>query len=180
MSITRIAGRYAKSLLDLAIDNNTLEATMEDMKTLQAMCQNRDLLLLLKSPIVSIGKKKQVFAALFDTHLGEMSRAFVNLILVKRREDLLPEIADEFISQYKIFKGITNVTVTSATPLDASTLDDIKKKLLESKITANELQIEQKVNPELLGGFVIEVGDKLYDNSIAYKLNKLSKQLVKN
>lgn len=180
MSITRIAGRYAKSLLDLAIENNSLEATMEDMRTLQAMCKNRDLLLLLKSPIVNIGKKKQVFAALFDKNLGEVSKAFVNLILVKRREDLIPEIADEFISQYKTFKGITNVTVTSATPLDAATLDIIKKKLLDSKITANELQIEQKVDPELLGGYIIEVGDKLYDNSIAYKLSKLSKQFVKN
>lgn len=180
MSIKKIAGRYAKSLLDLAIEKNTLDATMEDMRTIQGMCKNRDLYLLLKSPIVNIDKKKSVFKALFDPYLNEISKAFVNLILVKRREELLPEIADEFIDQYKAYKGITSVIVTSAVPLDKDALQAISKKLLDSNITANELEIEQKVNPDLLGGFVIQVGDKLYDNSISHKLNKLSQKFVVN
>ena len=98
------------------------------------------------------------------------------IYLTKRREELLPEIAEEFVTQYKLFKGITNVTITTATPLNDAALAEIKAKLLASDITAKELEITQKVNPELLGGFVIEVGDKLFDNSISFKLNKLSKQ----
>lgn len=180
MSIKKIAGRYAKSLIDLAIEKNILEATMEDMKTLQAMCKHRDLFLMLKSPIVNVDRKKGVFKALFDPHFSEISKAFVNLVLVKGREELLPEIADEFLEQYKTYKGITKVTVTTATPLDEASLSVIKKKLLDSSITAKELEVEQKIDPAILGGFVIEVGDKLFDNSIAYKLSKLSKQFVVN
>ena len=178
MSVHRIASRYAKSLLDLAIEQGNLEIVLGDMKGLLEMSKNRDLLLLFKSPIVSLDKKRAIFKALFDPHFSVLSTAFIHLILTKRREDILAEIAEEFVAQYKEYKGITNVTITSATPLEAASLEEIKSKLLKSDITATELEITQKVNPDLIGGFIIEVGDKLFDNSIAYNLSKLSKQFV--
>ncbi|MBP7642575.1 MAG: ATP synthase F1 subunit delta [Saprospiraceae bacterium] len=176
MSVQRIATRYAKSILDLALEQGNLETVLEDMKGLLEMSKHRELLLLFKSPIVSLDKKRAVFKSLFDPNFSALTTAFIHLVLTKRREELLPEIAEEFVTQYKLFKGITNVTITTATPLNEAALAEIKAKLLASDITAKELEITQKVNPELLGGFVIEVGDKLFDNSISFKLNKLSKQ----
>lgn len=176
MSIKRVASRYAKSLLDLAIERGSLEQVLGDMQSLQIATKNRDLLNLVKSPIVSADKKKAVFNAIFGGKFADITSGFINLALNKGREDLLPEIAAEFIEQYNAFKGITSVTIKTATPLDAAALSDIKSKLLASTITAQDLEVTTVVDPSLIGGFVIEVGDKLIDNSVAYQLKKLTKE----
>ena len=100
MSITRIASRYAKSLLDLSLEQNKLEKILEDIKLFQAYLGNRDLVLMFKSPIVNVGKKKAVVKALFDGKLDPLLLSFFDIILRKNREMYLPEIANEFVHQY--------------------------------------------------------------------------------
>jgi len=180
MSSQRIASRYAKSLLDLARESNNLDAVYSDMTSLQEAVKNRDLYLMLKSPIINAKKKTDIVQKIFGESFDKMSNGFLNIIISKGRESYLPEIAREFIVQYNEFKSISTAVLTSATPLSEASLNSIKAKLLASNITNESVEIETKVDPNILGGFIIEIGDKLYDASVAHKLETLKKQFTGN
>lgn len=179
MSISRIAGRYAKSVLDLAQEQNSLETVREDMLAFAKATKERDLYLLLKSPIIPGGKKKTILTSIFDGKVDKLTMAFFNIVLTKGRESYLPEIADAFEDQYRELKGITSVKLTTATPLSEEVLNTIKAKLEGSDQTNSSIEIETAVNPDLIGGFMFEFGDRLYDASVAHRLAKIKKEFAK-
>lgn len=178
MSISRIASRYAKSLLDLAIEGKNLDTVLGDIEGFSTMLENRDLQLLIKSPIVSASDKSSIFKKLFEGKVSDLTMTFFNVILRKGREKYLPEIASEFLHQYKDYKGITDVILTTAAPLSDDLLAEIKAQLVNSSSTKETVEIETKIDKDLIGGFVVEIGDLLYDNSIAHKLNEMKKQFA--
>lgn len=180
MKNLRVAARYAKSLLDLAQDQNKLEVIKSDVENLQEMLGNRDFYLLMKSPIVSPAKKKSILESIFSAaKLDEMTTAFGRILISKGRESNLPEIVTAFQQQYKALKNITGVRITSATALDPTELHDIKAKLLASDSTGQDLDIETAVDPSLIGGFVLEYNGKVYDASVAHKLKEIRKEFSK-
>lgn len=176
MSVSRIASRYAKSLIDFAQETNKLEEVKTDMVVLDKALESRDLVMLLKSPIVNELKKKEIFNVVFADKLSETTLGFLNIILNKGREEYIPAISHEFEAQYKTLKGISDVKLTTATPISEANLSSIKAKLLSSNETAQHVEIETIVDPSILGGFIIEIGDKLYNDSIAYKLSQMKKE----
>lgn len=178
MSVQRIAGRYAKSLLDLAQEQNKLDRVLEDVKSFQSASKNRDFYLLLKSPIVNARKKLSILDALFLDKYDETTMAFLRILVNKGREPYLPEVAEEFIAQYKKIKHISTVKVTTAQPMTAAALKALKAKLTSSDATAKEVEIETAVNAELIGGFVLELDDKIYDASVAQKLEDVKRSLL--
>ncbi len=178
MSVIRIAARYAKSLLDLALDQNVLDEVVEDIQGFLTMLKNRDLYLLVKSPIVNVDKKRAIFDELFGGKVNKITAAFFDIILRKRREQYLPEIATEFLNQYKEYKGISTVHITSAYPLSYATIEKIKQKLQSANITKKEVEIKTSVDNSLIGGFVIRIDDKLIDASVAHRLKTIEKQIL--
>ncbi|MBX2872496.1 MAG: ATP synthase F1 subunit delta [Saprospiraceae bacterium] len=175
MSVQRIASRYAKSLLDLAVEQNKLERVLEDVNSFREVLKNREFKLLTKSPIVSTSKKKDIFKALFEGKYDELTMAFLNILLTKGRESYLSDIAVEFLSQYKKLKHISTVRLITAAPLSDEALASIKRKLLDSTVTDDKVEISVEVDPELIGGFIIEFEDNIYDASVANKLDELKK-----
>jgi F-type H+-transporting ATPase subunit delta len=180
MSVTRIASRYAKSLLDLAKENGKLEEIYRDVKDFSETVKNRDFLLMVKSPIINTDKKAQIFDTLFKNKYDKITSGFFSIILRKGREMYLPEIADQFISQYKVFKHVSTVYITTAVKIDDKNMAQIKSKLLASDITDDNVEIITKIDPNIMGGFVIEIGDKLYDASVAHNLDQLRKEFSDN
>jgi len=180
MSARRIAARYAKSLIDFGNEQGQLETIAADMKWFLEAVKNKDLLNLLKSPIVSQSKKRDIFEAIFGKSLSKTTNTFFNIILNKGREAIIPEIASEFDVQYKSLNHVSSVKLTTASALTEEAINQIKDKLLSSNATDEKVELETAVNPDLIGGFVIEIGDKLYDDSIAHKLNKLKKEFSDN
>ena len=180
MSIQRVASRYAKSLIDLAQEQNKLDRILDDVKTFQSAVAHRDFYLMLKSPIINGPKKVQIFKELFTGKFDDMTLAFFDIVTKKSRETLLPEIASEFIAQYKSLQHISTVKLTTATKLDDAAVALIKEKLVGSDATDQKVEIETAVNPDLLGGFILEFDDKLYDASIAHQLKQLKKEFAKN
>ena len=180
MSVTRIATRYAKSLIDLALEQKKLEPVYTDIKALATAAANRELYLLLKSPIVHADKKMAVLNALFKDRMDTLTLAYLQLLVNKGREMYLPEIAAAFVEQYKIMMGITTVRVTSAAPLSDAVLDDLRKRILASGITNATLDLVTQVNPALVGGFILEFDNKRYDASVANKLAELKADFMKN
>lgn len=180
MSVTRIATRYAKSLMDLAIEQGKLTQVSADMNTLKAAVHNRDLQMMLKSPIIHGDKKNAVLDAIFKDKLDVLTMAYLQLLVNKGREGYIPEITAEFDSQYKRLQKITSVTVITATELSDAVLSDLKKKLLDSDVTSDNLEILTKIDPSLIGGFVLQFDNKRYDASIAHKLEELKSTFSKN
>lgn len=178
MSVIRIASRYAKSLIDLAKDQNAMDEVVGDMKGFSKMVENRDLFLLLKSPIINVGKKAEIFNALFDGKVNKLTKAFLDITLRKGREAYLPEIAKEFLNQYKRMQGISSVKLTTATPISNTALEAIKAKLLASDVTDKSVEIETHIDESLIGGFVVQIGDKQIDASVSHKLAELAKTMT--
>jgi F-type H+-transporting ATPase subunit delta len=169
-----VASRYAKSLLDLAIEKKQLDVVYKDMILIKNTCDSsHELQVFLKSPVVKIDKKIEVFKALFESSVSELTGAYLNLIANKKRATVLAEIIDSFIAQYKTYNKITIATITSAVKLDDSTR---KKALSIVKAKSDgEVELVEKVNPELIGGFILRIGDDQIDNSVSRQLANLKK-----
>lgn len=169
----KVASRYANSLLKIAIEENSLEDLHKDMLLVHDICtKNNDLVLLLRSPIVKSEKKKSIVDAVFSNHLSKISNTFISLIITKKREGLLSDIASSFIDVYKHHKKIKSATVTSAVALSKEQKNSITAILNSSKETEG-VDLTEIVNPEIIGGMIIRVGDKQIDESIKRKLTNL-------
>jgi F-type H+-transporting ATPase subunit delta len=178
MTNPRLATRYAKSLIDLAIEQNQLDATYNDMVTLQTICKgNKDFVQLLKSPIVKPNTKQKIVSAVTEGKVGVLVNAFNNLIIAKGREANLPEVVNTFIQQYKDYKGIKSVKLTTAFAIGDDTKNDIVNKM---KMDGNNVEIETIVDENIIGGFVLQTGNNLIDASIAFDLKAIQKQFMNN
>lgn len=177
MSVTRVASRYAQALLDLATEQNVVDKVNADMVQLSNVCkESKDFANLLSSPIIESKKKNEIFNVLFETKMEKMSVGFMNLIIKNSREDILPEIAEGFINLYKKKNNILDVTVISATELDKATKDQITSKIKAS--FDGTIEMVEKVDPELIGGFIVRIDDKQIDASIASQLTNLKNILL--
>ena len=176
----RLATRYAKSLIDLAIERDQLEKIFADMQWLQRVIKSsRDFSNLLKSPIIKPDKKQQVVEAILKGNVSDVTALFVRLLIAKGRESNLPEIITAFIDQYKQYKNIYTVNLTTAAPLN----DNLKKAIIDQIRRTSEMQnieLESTVNEDLIGGFVLRAGDKLIDASVAYDLKQIARQFENN
>ncbi len=173
MKGSRSSVRYAKALLDLAAEQNSLDKVYSDMKLVADVCrENHDLSNLLKSPIVKIDKKQAILKQIFTGKISKLSEQFMVLLAAKRRESFLEIIALEFVEQYKIKKNILTAVITSASGLD----ETLRKKVLEIvKTSANsEVELIEKINDKLIGGFTLQVGDKRIDASLAKQIRNLA------
>ncbi len=176
MSIQRIAARYAKALIDLAQDRDALGTVIEDVQSFSVMCDSsRDFRLLLKSPIIDTYKKRNVFKRLFEGSINEITYAFFDIILRKGREEYLQEIALEFAEQYREIRKIAAIGITTATALDDNQLAKIRDTIAGSGMTYENVELTSNVDPNIIGGFIIEFEDKLYDASVSHQLDEARK-----
>lgn len=180
MSVLRIATRYAKSLIELASEQNKLQAVHRNMETLSEAAKNRDLYLLLKSPIIKADKKNAVLDAVFGGRLDTLTMSYIRLLVNKNREMYLPEITAEFMDQYKRMQKITSLRIRTAEALTPEVLNTIKQKLVASGITTAHLDVETTIDRSLIGGFVLEFDNQRYDASVSKKLANLKDDFSKN
>jgi F-type H+-transporting ATPase subunit delta len=175
MSEHRIAERYAKSVIGLAEEQNQLDTISSDFASLKEAFKNRDLYNLMKSPIVYGGQKLRIFNLIFGDSLSTLTKAFIQRVIKKGREDIIPEMIEEFVIQYNKKKGITQVKLTTAKALTEEALTKIKKAIANVIGESGNVDLEISVNPDLIGGFVVDLDDQVYDASIRHKLENLKK-----
>jgi len=176
----RLAGRYAKSLIDLATEKDQLEAVYADMKYLQAVCKGSpEFVNLLRSPIIHADKKKAIIEAVTKGRVGELTNLFNHLLVVKTRESDLPEVVESFIDQYNAIKGIHKVKLTTAVPISEALKKSIELQVQQAQ-QFGSVELESKVDERLIGGFVLEFNNNLVDASIQRDLNDIKKQFAKN
>jgi F-type H+-transporting ATPase subunit delta len=180
MADQRVAARYAKSLLDLGKEMGTLSAVKEDMDLLsKTMAESRELRLLLRNPIVKHDKKLAILKAIFGGKVSDMTLRFFTILTEKNRESAIEGIGPEFLAQYNAMQGIQSAEVTSATPLTAVARLEIRK-LVTQQTGLTEVQLTEKVDPELIGGFVLRVGDNQIDDSVRTSLRRMRTSLQEN
>jgi F-type H+-transporting ATPase subunit delta len=178
MKETRVASRYASSLLDLAISQNELEKVKEDVRRILAMLHDsRDLRTFLESPVVAADKKIGVLKTVFEG-VTPTTMAFLSLLAKKKREGFAENIFREFYTLYNDHKGIQKAIVTTAVGLD----DNLRKQVNEliRKQTNSEVELVEVIDKNLIGGFTLKFGDKQIDSSIARSLSKLKRALGDN
>lgn len=173
MSNQRVASRYVKSLLGLAVEQNALDAVSRDMKMFDQLCDsNREFLVMLRSPIIKHERKRDILEKIFKGKVHNLTWAILDIITRKNREPLLPAIANDFHRAYNEYHGIGEASVTSAVAIDPALRAEVET--IVRKLSRREkIELVEKVDPALIGGFVINVGDRRIDASVAGQLRSL-------
>jgi F-type H+-transporting ATPase subunit delta len=180
MQNPRLAGRYAKSLMDIAVEQNVVDALNEDAKGLSAMFKaSADFTNFVKSPVIKADKKNAIFKELIGGKVNAITEKFITLVVNKSREAALPEIMESYIDMHKQRNNVTTVKLTTA-----HELNDAEKAAITDKITAQlqgaKIDLQVTVNEKLIGGFVLEANNKLFDASVARDLRDIKKQFLQN
>lgn len=175
----KLGKRYAKSILDLAREKGQMETVDKDFELIISVCEsNPDFMRMLKSPLIYPDKKQKILNLIFGNSFSPITQHLIEIIVRKKREVYLYDIAYAFQGLYDIEQGIIRGSLTSAKPLTKSQRDKVKS--IVEKDLKTQFIVEEKVDPELIGGFVLKVGDNLYDGSISTRLRKLSQEFDKN
>jgi F-type H+-transporting ATPase subunit delta len=177
MSELTVATRYAKSLIDLAQEQNIVEDIKNDMDLFHHTLRvNPELKAVLANPIVSHSKKIKILDDVFGTRVNKLSILFFKLMINKSRGEVLYTTAEVYVDMYDIKKHIVRAKVVSATALSAAN----KAKMIADiqAATGGTIKLDAKVDPSLIGGFVLTIGDRQVDTSIANDLRKLKKEFA--
>lgn len=177
MSVESVASRYAKSLIELAEEKKVVDVVYQDMLLFNQIAKdNRGLMLALRSPVVRHEKKLGILNAVFKEKVDPVSYTIFEIITRKNRESILDAIAAEYIIQYNAYKGIQKATITTSTPLTVELRDQFTKIVADA--TGRTVELEEKVDQKLIGGYVLRVGDRQIDASIKSRLNELKLELM--
>ncbi len=176
MASNRLAHRYAKSIIDLAIERNELEIINTDFRILnQAINNARDLELFLHSPIIHTDKKQAVLKLIFTDKINPMIMEFIQIITRKKREIYLLDITEAFIRQYNVIKRIEQVRLMTASPVNPGLVNQISNDLKKA-LRIEKVELEHSIEPELIGGFKLLFEDKQIDASLKHQLELLEKE----
>lgn len=176
MSGSRAAVRYAKAALSLALDQkNEVEVNNDMILIASTIKESKDLQLLLSSPVLKSDIKKAALKEVFSSKISKLSMDIINLLIDNKRLAILNDVVLKYNILFDDLKGIEVAKVTSAVALT----DALNKKVLAKvkEITGKEATIENTINPDIIGGFILRIGDVQYDASIANKLQVLKRQL---
>jgi F-type H+-transporting ATPase subunit delta len=165
--------RYASALLELATEAKSLNSIEKDVKSLTKMFKDSaDLNALANNPVYATEQKVAAMMAVAKkAKVGKLTSQFVGTVVQNRRADQLPSILASFQEQLAAQRGTQVARVTSAAKLSAADLSALKAKLKKS--AGKTVTVETTVDPDLLGGFVVQIGSRLYDNSLKTKLEDL-------
>lgn len=177
MSQQIVASRYAKSLIGLAQEKGVLDTVYKDMVLFDEVVNaSRELQLVFASPIISHFKKLEIIRGIFQKKVDPATFTIFEIITRKNREEILPALAEEFKNQYAVIKGIQKATVSSVVPLTEMQRQSFIKVVADA--TGKTIDLVEKIEPNLIGGYVLRVGDRQVDTSVRKKLNDLKVSML--
>ncbi|MDY3547225.1 ATP synthase F1 subunit delta [Riemerella anatipestifer] len=179
MRTSKVAKRYAKGLLDFAQESQQTSAVFSDMKAVvKIMNESKELNRFLQTPFIDYKKKTEVAKEIFKG-LSVTSQNLISLVIRQGREAQLKFIAQDFIDKVEDINGVQRITLTTAASLSQENIDKIlKSSNLVNNGTSYDLKIN--VNPDLLGGYILRVGDQQLDTSVRTKLAQMKKEFQLN
>lgn len=175
--ISKIAGRYGKALFTLAREQGEEERVLEDLQWLeQCITGSASLQALIHNPLIRGEVKAKIMTRISKNEMSDLSCRFVDLLCRKRRCEILRDIIKRYEEYVLELKGIIRSNITSAVALDSEQIEKIKKRI--SRLTGKTIRLEQEINRDLIGGFIIKLEDTVIDLSVRGQLESLRKQLV--
>jgi len=176
MNQSKISVRYSKALFMTALEANNLKRVMDDIDFFMKVHKEGRFREMLESPVVKPSDKKKVLNELLSGKISQLSLDFFNLLLTNKREKYIPDIVRNFKTLYKRNMGIKNAELIVPDKVDNQFI--IKFKEVLKKTYNSEIELEEKVKPEIVGGFILKVEDEQYDASISSNLAKIRKKLL--
>ena len=179
MLYSKVSNRYARSLFLLSHERGIEEAVYNDMKLIDSVClSNRDFILMLRSPIIKADKKQQILKAIFGDKINLLTAEFLFILARKRRENYIGAIAHSYIDLYLANKGIRRALLLTAYPIDEE-----MRKIAHELVFDNygtRIELKEEVDPALIGGYIIRVGDMQADTSLSTKIRRLRRAFAEN
>lgn len=177
MNDSKIPVRYAKALFQTALSNQILEEVEGDARKIMNLCrESDDFMVFLHSPVIRKSQKAALFTRIFGENVHPLTLRFLLLLAENRREDKLPDICRDLIDLVREHHGITPVIVTTATPLTGEIRSNIKQYLTVN--TGRKIELSEKVQPGIIGGLILRIGDLQFDGSIIHQLKKVRESLL--
>lgn len=175
----RIAKRYAKSIFDLCKEKSLIKPIYDDFVNLKNVFDEaEDVIAFLNSPIIRSEKKFSILERIFAGHLNELTISFIKLVSARGREGVLPYVANEFIALYNLDQNLTVVELVSAVAMEETQKKAIVS-TFETKLKTTVI-LKEKIDASIIGGFIVRVAGKQYDNSVASSLRKLKRDFEEN
>lgn len=178
MAGARAAIRYAKAVLSLATDRGTAETVNNDMKLIvDTIAQNKNLSDTLQSPVIGATTKKTILLEVFK-NTNKTTLSLLETLAANNRIAILGDVASKYSQLFDQSKGIQLATVTTAVPLTDALKQQVQAKAKE--LTGKDIEVQGIVDENIIGGFILRVGDIQYNASIANQLNKLKREFTLN
>lgn len=179
MLSTKVAKRYAQGLLDFTQETGNTNAVFGEMGDLVKTIEgSKDLKSFFSSPIIDVKKKLSVASEIFKS-FSPVTQNLIQLVIKHGRESQLQNIAQAFINKVEDINGVQRISLTSAQPLSQSNIDNILKST-DLVNHNNKFDVKTIINPDILGGYILRVGDQQIDTSVKSKLNNIKKEFQLN
>ena len=172
-----ISTRYAKALIKVGCDNNCLDSIKADMELIGGTINDNPMFRqILDNPVIKPPQKRSVMNELLEKRVHSLTLNFINILVYNRREILLADVVRNFVDQYEKLKGVKRAHVVSATEMDEGTKQQLQRQL--KTLYKSDVQMTAETNPDLIGGFILRVGDQQYDASLSSGLKRLKKKMI--
>lgn len=177
MDQSKINVRYAKAFFSLAKEKGLIASLQEDVATISAVCaSSADFNRLIDSPVLSTSAKVKTIKSIFENKINPLTLNFLALITQNKREKHIPSIFRDLDQMHRQSLGISSAVLTTAKELDAPLVEQIRKEV--ESVSGTKVELSQKIDPSLIGGFVLRVDDKQYDASVSTQLKRIKESLL--
>ena len=178
MNNSKVSVRYAKALLQTALEKKSEEQVRKDVALiLDCLKTDADFSLMLESPVIADRKKVEIFNAMFSSSFSPLTLDFFKLLIKNKRENFLKIICLDYLSFYAEGKNIRQVTVTSATEQPDEVYSAVQRLVAKAFDDSGTVEMTRKTDADIIGGLIIQIDDKVYDASIRTQLKKVKEKL---
>jgi F-type H+-transporting ATPase subunit delta len=176
MNDSKISVRYTRAIFQSALEKKILDKVYQDMIFISEICRTEETKEFLQSPIIIPSKKEEIFHKMLGSNVEDITLSLIDLIVKNGRETFIPAIARNFIHETKKFRGITESVLTTAVTVD----EKIRKQITDliSDVFKTNIELKENIDPEIIGGFILQIDDNYIDASIRNKLRKIKKELI--
>ncbi len=179
MNESKISVRYAKALFELGKEKELIDTVIKDIQLVDEVCKSiADFWLMVESPVVKTSQKRASMKQIFGDRINAITLNFLDLVVKNRREIYLKDISRNFLALCRKDQGILSATLTSASTLEEGSKENLSTLL--SKSFNSKIELEEVVDEEIIGGFVLRVEDQQLDASVSTQLNKIKRELLSN
>jgi len=165
------ARRYAEAAFEIAERDDSMDAWLAAFAVAHERLTGADVMRLLSNPAIPVASRTDALGRIVGDEIDGPQRNLLALMIRRGRFELLPGVIREFMRLYRLREGIVEATVTSAVALDAAEIEALQKRLVT--VTGQHVELREEVDPDLLGGLQVRVGDQLIDGSVRGRLERL-------